>query len=211
MKTIQQSTAVKEQQGQLNQLKEGSKGNLITIEEVMTGQPQMSEGGPSWGRDKSLRYHKGGARGTQPKIQGGAKSGQRKPQCKRCGKDHFPGERCPAKAATCYKCNRKSHFGSQYFSKTIAASAEELSLDTAFLGVLNAGKISPWTVTLKLQGTNTHFKIDRCAEVTAISEHTFHSLKRVTLTKPTKILHGPTGWPMKVVEEFTGTLSSRDN
>ena len=101
MKTIQQSTAVKEQQGQLNQLKEGSKGNLITIEEVMTGQPQMGEGGPSWGRDKSLRYHKGGARGTQPKIQGGAKSGQRKPQCKRCGKDHFPGERCPAKAATC--------------------------------------------------------------------------------------------------------------
>ena len=39
-KTVQQSTAVKEQQGQLKQLKEGSKGNTITIEEIRTGQPQ---------------------------------------------------------------------------------------------------------------------------------------------------------------------------
>ena len=67
--------AVKEQQGQLKQLKEGNKGNPLTIEEVRTGQPQTGGGGASQGRDKSLRYRKGGARGTQPKIQGGAKSG----------------------------------------------------------------------------------------------------------------------------------------
>ena len=40
MKTVRQSTAVKEQQGQLKQLKEGSKGNTITIEEIRTGQCQ---------------------------------------------------------------------------------------------------------------------------------------------------------------------------
>ena len=40
MKTVRQSTVVKEQQGQLKQLKEGSKGNTITIEEIRTGQPQ---------------------------------------------------------------------------------------------------------------------------------------------------------------------------
>ena len=34
MKTVRQSTAVKEQQDQLKQLKEGSKGNTITIEEI---------------------------------------------------------------------------------------------------------------------------------------------------------------------------------
>ena len=32
----------------------------------------------------------------------------------------------------------------------------------------------------------------------------------MTLTKPTKILHGPTGQPMKVLGQFTGTLSSKD-
>ena len=72
MKTIRQSAAVKEQQGQLKQPKEG---NPLTIEEVRTGRPQTGGGGASQGRDKSLRYRKGGARGTQPKIQGGAKSG----------------------------------------------------------------------------------------------------------------------------------------
>ena len=83
-------------------------------------------------------------------------------------------------------------------------------MDTAFLGVLNSGKTSPWTVSLKLEGTDTHFKMDTGAEVTAISECAFHSLKGVTLTKPTKILHGPTGRPMKVLGQFTGTLSSKD-
>ena len=53
--------------------------------------------------------------------------------------------------------------------------------------------------------------MDTGAEVTAISECTFHSLKGVTLTKPTKILHGPTGQPMKVLRHFTRTLSSKDN
>ena len=44
MKTVRQSAAVKEQQGKLKQLKEGSKGNLTTIEDVRTGQPQMRGG-----------------------------------------------------------------------------------------------------------------------------------------------------------------------
>ena len=143
-------------------------------------------------------------------MQGEARPVQWKPQCKPCGKDHLSGERCPAKAATCYKCNRKGHFSSQCFSKTVAASAEELSLDTAFLGALNSGKTSPWTVTLKLEGTDIHFKIDTGAEVTAISERTFKSLKGVTLTKPTKILCSPAGRQMKVLGQFTGTLSSKD-
>ena len=39
----------------------------------------------------------------------------------------------------------------RWFSKTITASAEELSLDTAFLRVLDSEMTSPWTVTPKLQ------------------------------------------------------------
>ena len=63
MKTVQQSAAVSEQQCQLKQLKEGSKGNPITIEEVRTGRPQNGGGGAPRNRDKSIRYRKGGAIG----------------------------------------------------------------------------------------------------------------------------------------------------
>ena len=155
---------------------------------------------PPWFHHLWLRYSKGRARGTQPKIQGGAKVGlsqdKKNSNVNAVGKT---GERCPVKAATSFKCNRKGHFSSKCFSKTVAPSAEELTLETAFLGVLNSGKISPWTVTLKLQGKNAHFKMDMSAEVTAISECTLHSLKGVTFTKPSKILYGPTGQPIKVL------------
>jgi len=132
---------------------------------------------------------------------------QRKPQCKRCGKDHFPGDKCAAKGATCFKCNRKGQFSSQCLSKTVAATSDQLNLDTAFLGVLDSGNTSSWTVKLQLQGTETQFKMDTGAEVMAISEQTFNNLRGVTLTKPSKILHGPTGRTLKVLGQFSGTIS----
>ena len=54
MKTVRQKAAVKEQQGQLKRLKEGSKGDPITIEEVKTGRPQTGRGGATRNRDKSI-------------------------------------------------------------------------------------------------------------------------------------------------------------
>ena len=188
MKTVRQSAAVKEQQVQLKQLKEGSKGNPITIEEVRTGRPQTSGGGAPRNRDKSIRYRKGGIRGTQPRMQGGARLVQRKSQCKRCGKDHLPGERCPAKAEDCCSQRRGAEPGH--------CISRSLKLWKDF--------------TLKLEGTDIHFKMDTGAEITAISGRTFKSLKGVTLTKPTKILYGPAGRQMKVLGQFTGTLSSKD-
>jgi len=49
--------------------------------------------------------------------------------------------------------------------------------------------------------------MDTGAEVTAISEQTFNNLRGITLTKPSKILHGPTGRTLKVLGQFNGTLS----
>ena len=64
MKTVRQNAAVREQQCQLKQLKEGSKGNPITIKEVRTGRPQTGRpqtgrpqtggGGAPLNRDKSV-------------------------------------------------------------------------------------------------------------------------------------------------------------
>ena len=44
---------------------------------------------------------------TTPRQSG---SGSNEKPCKRCGKDHKPNDKCPARNATCFKCNRKGHF-----------------------------------------------------------------------------------------------------
>ena len=158
-----------------------------------------------WNRDKSIRYRKGGARGTQPRMQGGARPEQRNPIVNAVGKPTYLEKDAQQKQLLVTNVTERATS-----VPSVAASAEELSLDTTFLGVLNSGKTSPWTVTLKLEGTDIHFKMDTGAEVTAISECTFHSLKGVTLTKPTKILYGLSGQPMKALGQFTGTLLSKD-
>ena len=47
--------------------------------------------------------------------------------CGRCGKGHHGKDKCPAKEATCFKCQKKGHFSSQCFSKR---TATQLSVDT---------------------------------------------------------------------------------
>ena len=39
--------------------------------------------------------------------------------CSRCGKSSHPRQSCPAKDATCFRCNRKGHYSTQYLSKTV--------------------------------------------------------------------------------------------
>ena len=49
--------------------------------------------------------------------------------CRRCGAEAHPRQSCPAKDATCYRCNRWGHFSSQCLSNAVAmisASAEQL-------------------------------------------------------------------------------------
>ena len=46
--------------------------------------------------------------------------------CRRCGKTSHPRQSCPAKEATCFRCNRKGHFGYQCLSKTVAEVANQL-------------------------------------------------------------------------------------
>ena len=52
--------------------------------------PQTGGGGaPARNRDKSIRYRKGGARGTQPRMQGGARPEQRNPIVNAVGKPTY--------------------------------------------------------------------------------------------------------------------------
>jgi len=40
--------------------------------------------------------------------------------CRRCGSGSHPRQSCPARDATCFRCNRRGHFSSQCLSNTVA-------------------------------------------------------------------------------------------
>ena len=69
--------------------------------------------------------------------------------CTRCGKKH-PKEKCPAKEATCRRCQRKGHYSTYCCTKVDEITApEESSLDTAFLNTLEDKTDTSWIVTLE--------------------------------------------------------------
>ena len=128
--------------------------------------------------------------------------GSNEKPCKRCGKDHKPTDKCPARNATCFKCNHKGHFSAQCLSKT--ATTSELTVET-FLGVVSSNEES-WACSLKLENREMSFKFNTGAEVTATSEEAFKELQNITLRSPSKILFGPTHKALKVLGQFDGTF-----
>ena len=59
-----------------------------------------------------------------------------------------------------------------------------------------------------VSGESLPFKIDTGADVTAISEEDYKNMQgRRKLTKPSKILRGPSNQPLPVVGEFVGFLT----
>ena len=192
-----QKEAIAEQNSQLQG--DGSKQSPIVVEQVRgnpSSKPQLRRRDSATRSDKPLSG-KGIAGGT---------SGKR--QCTRCGRlKHQKGARCPAKDASCHKCNRKGDFSNQCFSKTVAtATTDELSLDTAFVGSVSSRQQLPWTTTLQVKGKEVSFKLDTGAEVTAISEETYLQLGEAKLQKPTKILYGPARQTLDVLGQFMTTL-----
>ena len=118
-KTIWQKEAVREHTQQLHTT------DHRCVEEVRNPKPQWSKNAHSQhNRYRDARDRRGDTRE------------QTNHNCGRCGQiKHRPGDRCPAKQATCRKCNKKGHYATCCFSKTAAASAHEVEAeDPAFLG-----------------------------------------------------------------------------
>ena len=163
MQIVRQKEAVHEHSKQL----QGTRDDPIVVDYV--------------GKSKSRYHNRSQTQGkeaqgaSQPKktqkTTGGANRGA---SCKRCGKDHSSGVKCPARGVTCFK---KGHFAAVCLSKSIGATTEETSdTDSTFLGALQQnGKDKPkaWTTDLLLQGQKVSFKIDTGAEVTAINRGGF--------------------------------------
>ena len=188
-KAIRQREAVQEQQ---LQLKGVGQGMPPVLEELKTGGREHSKGNVKRHNTTRARY-----------------SSQPRQYCKRCGKGQHPKEKCPARDASCHRCHRKGHYSSQCLSKLI--SELEGSLDTAFLNSLSDQTETSWQVKIALEGKEMTFKLDTGAEVTAISDSTFHHhLKHQELTKPTKILFGPSRRPLQVLGQFEGKLKHKN-
>ena len=95
--------------------------------------------------------------------------------CTRCGLGTHSREKCPARDAQCFRCQRNGHFASQCRSKTVARIYEENEasiVDSAFLGNISLNKKCTWNTQITLCGKQVEFKLDTGAEVSAISDQT---------------------------------------
>lgn len=152
----------------------------------------------------------GAARGTmkgaaRTSAGGASRGSQGSDGCKRCGRERHALDKCPARSANCHKCNRKGHFSAQCFSK-LPARADEVSLDSAFLGAVTSHNDSTWNASVKLNSEVVEFKLDTGAEVTVISDSTLKTLGPLPLQTPSKVLYGPTRQSLKVLGQFSGML-----
>ena len=66
----------------------------------------------------------------------------------RCGKAPHARDRCPAKDAVCYCCQKKGHFSSHCQTKSVSSILE----DTAFLDTLTDQSAVSWQAQIELNG-----------------------------------------------------------
>ena len=140
--------------------------------------------------------------------------------CRRCGKSSHPRQSCPAKDVLCYRCNRKGHYGSQCLSNTVAPQprgvhelsrqSEQSESETTdkYLDTVVGSKKNMWSITIQLQGKPIVIKVDTGAEVTAISDSTWKSLKIMKPLEETEIsLYGPDNTNLKILGKINLTLT----
>lgn len=101
--------------------------------------------------------------------------GAHKP-CTHCDKGQHAGDKCPAKDATCHRCQRKGHYSALCRTKAVSAVSGENTLDTAFLDTVESSSETAWFAKIQPGDQETLFKLDTGAEVTAISQQAYQQV-----------------------------------
>ena len=131
-------------------------------------------------------------------------------RCSRCGKGPHNRQKCPAAEAVCHTCQKKGHYSSQCFSKSVAnvSISSEDENDTAYLNTvtLQSGSKS-WNCNVVINGQKIPFKLDTGAEVTVVSESVLKSVDADRLKLPSKRLCGPDRKPLSVLGELSLSLT----
>ena len=160
--------------------------------------------GSSQGQSQTFRQSRPQRRNSQPQ--------QNTKHCTRCGKGPHSRDKCPARESECHKCHRKGHYSSQCMSKTVApVIVQTVSDDTAYLDAMGDSQQDTWTAKINVGSQEATFKIDTGAEVTAISEKLYKSLRSPALQKPNKLQKGPGQHPLQVVGQFEEMLHHGQN
>ena len=201
-KRIRQREAVGEQHNTFN----GGKDEPVNIQELQ--QPdQLKRRGTSKGVSNAKMHNERVTTAQQRMTRPRRKIPSTKATCKRCGGDSHPYEQYPGKNVICHRCKKTGHYSSMCFTKRISeVTSDENVTDTTFLDTLSAPQNSTWVVNIELNGHHTNFKLDTGAEVTAISEETYQTLQKPKLKVSTKLLYGPSQFPLKTVGQFSGRL-----
>ena len=192
-KTIRQKEAVQQQQKTLKGVKEPT-----CLEAVHPGANRQKRPGR---RDHQRMSSQRGASKEQKPHSSQAK------QCTRCGKGQHPRDKCPAKDATCHKCQRKGHYSALCYSKSVSTLSEESSLETAFLDTMSSKQDKAWFASICIGDQETLFKLDTGAEVTAVSQESWQLLGKPPLSTSDKQLFGPARNPLQVLGQYKGHLS----
>ena len=141
---------------------------------------------------------------------GSTGSPQQAKTCSWCGRETHPRPRCPARDATCALCKKRGHFAAVCKSRphqSMGAIVDDSGDSSAFLGALH-NTSSAWTKKTFVAGTPVTVKVDTGADVTAISEEDFSSIRpKPQLDISRHVLRGPDGKPLHVLGAFNAPMS----
>ena len=98
-------------------------------------------------------------------------------KCTRCGKGPHSRQTCPARDAVCHTCQKKGHYRSQCFSRSVAnVVTPSLQYDEEEKGfylntVVSKSQSKSWNNKVLVDGKEVTFKVDTGAEVTVLAEN----------------------------------------
>ena len=134
-------------------------------------------------------------------------------KCMWCGGQQHKRLSCPAKDVTCNSCHKRGHFQAVCLSTKQASKRSSVNevadleeVEIPFLGEVYSSDADFWTAVVKVDGHETHFKLDTGAAVSIVSDQE-PWLKDNQLKKSQQILRGPGGTILSVVGTFQATLT----
>ena len=174
----------------------------------------ISETAPDSTRVDLVEPHKRDSKSAMKPEDGVRPKSDRK--CMWCGGQQHKRQSRPAKDITFNSCHKRGHFQAVCLSKKqtgkrryINEVADLEEVEVPFLGEVYSSEADFWTASVKVDGHETHFKLDTGAAISIVSDKESW-LKDHQLTKSQQILRGPRGTILPVVGTFRATLTYKE-